>query len=297
MTTTISALTAASALAGTEVFPADQAGSTVKVTANQIKTFIGVSPLEVTDGTTTVSAVTEINFTGGGATVSSGGTGIADVAITPGGGGGGGGAAFLRGDVASAQLAHLYWRINILTSAFGGNTGFAELSMAATSGGSNELTGGTPTAIGSDSGYGPGNAVDSNTATAWNYAGSAGWWQYQFASAVKVLEVKITARTDAPTTSPSTFQLEFSDDGVTFGVLQSFTATLPWTTGQVQTFAVATAPIGGGSSTVAALPASPAQGDRSFVTDATATTFLSTVAGGGSDKVPVVYDGTNWVIG
>ena len=37
--------------------------------------------------------------------------------------------------------------------------------------------------------------------------------------------------------------------------------------------------------------------DNAFVTDATATTFLSTVAGGGANKVPVVSDGTNWLIG
>lgn len=37
-------------------------------------------------------------------------------------------------------------------------------------------------------------------------------------------------------------------------------------------------------------------GARSFVTDATATTFLSIVAGTGSNKVPVVSDGTNWLI-
>lgn len=51
--------------------------------------------------------------------------------------------------------------------------------------------------------------------------------------------------------------------------------------------------------TVASLPAAAAylQGARSFVTDANATTFLSTVAGGGANKVPVVCDGTNWVIG
>jgi hypothetical protein len=52
-----------------------------------------------------------------------------------------------------------------------------------------------------------------------------------------------------------------------------------------------------GASTVAALPATPTQGARAFVTDATATLFLSIVAGGGTNKVPVVYDGTNWVIG
>lgn len=50
---------------------------------------------------------------------------------------------------------------------------------------------------------------------------------------------------------------------------------------------------------VAQLPsaASAGAGTRRFVTDATATTFMSVVVGGGSNKVPVVSDGTNWRIG
>ena len=54
-----------------------------------------------------------------------------------------------------------------------------------------------------------------------------------------------------------------------------------------------------GATTVASLPAAATAGAgaRSMVTDATATTFASTVAGGGSNKVPVVSDGTNWLIG
>lgn len=53
------------------------------------------------------------------------------------------------------------------------------------------------------------------------------------------------------------------------------------------------------SMTVASLAAAATAGAgaRAFVTDATATTFLSTVAGGGANKVPVVSDGTNWLIG
>lgn len=53
------------------------------------------------------------------------------------------------------------------------------------------------------------------------------------------------------------------------------------------------------ATTVASLPAASTAGAgaRSFVTDATATTFLSTVAGGGANPVPVVSDGTNWLIG
>lgn len=51
--------------------------------------------------------------------------------------------------------------------------------------------------------------------------------------------------------------------------------------------------------TVASLPsaATAGNGARGFVTDATATTFLSIVVGGGSNSVPVVSDGTNWLIG
>ena len=47
---------------------------------------------------------------------------------------------------------------------------------------------------------------------------------------------------------------------------------------------------------VGSLPAGVA-GQRHFVTDATATTFGSIVAGGGANKVPVYNDGTNWRIG
>ena len=46
-----------------------------------------------------------------------------------------------------------------------------------------------------------------------------------------------------------------------------------------------------------AAAATAGAGARAFVTDANATTFLSTVAAGGSNKVPVVSDGTNWLIG
>ena len=51
--------------------------------------------------------------------------------------------------------------------------------------------------------------------------------------------------------------------------------------------------------TVAFLPAIATVpiGTRLAVSDATATTFASTVAGGGANKVPVYSDGTNWKIG
>lgn len=49
---------------------------------------------------------------------------------------------------------------------------------------------------------------------------------------------------------------------------------------------------------VSQLPtASSCKGRRYMVSDATATTFWSTVAGSGSNTVPVTSDGTNWKIG
>jgi hypothetical protein len=51
--------------------------------------------------------------------------------------------------------------------------------------------------------------------------------------------------------------------------------------------------------TVATLPSASIAGvgSRAFVTDSSVSTFGSTVAGGGSTKVPVYSDGTNWKVG
>lgn len=50
--------------------------------------------------------------------------------------------------------------------------------------------------------------------------------------------------------------------------------------------------------TVATLPtAVGVTGARYMVSDANATTFMSTVAAGGANVVPVVSNGTNWKIG
>lgn len=67
----------------------------------------------------------------------------------------------------------------------------------------------------------------------------------------------------------------------------SFTATFQNKTGIIAYMSV--------GYTVSGLP-SGTVGDRDYVTDATSTTFMSTVVGGGSNTVPVFYNGSNWVI-
>lgn len=58
-----------------------------------------------------------------------------------------------------------------------------------------------------------------------------------------------------------------------------------------------TTPIVSQGYTVATLPNGINAGGRAHVTNANATTFLSIVASGGSNIVPVFYNGTNWLIG
>lgn len=53
------------------------------------------------------------------------------------------------------------------------------------------------------------------------------------------------------------------------------------------------------STTYSGLPVASVAGAgaRSFITDANTTTFLAIAGGGGSNAVPVVSNGTNWIVG
>lgn len=53
----------------------------------------------------------------------------------------------------------------------------------------------------------------------------------------------------------------------------------------------------GAGNTFADLPGSPAVGARGFITDCASAVFLDVAAGGGANAVPVVFDGTNWLVG
>ncbi len=86
-------------------------------------------------------------------------------------------------------------------------------------------------------------------------------------------------------------QLIFNDAGTTTG---SPNLTFDTTTNTITTTVIKTTPV-----TVANLPAASVvgAGARAYVTNANTTTFLATVGAGGSNSVPVVSNGTNWVVG
>ena len=49
--------------------------------------------------------------------------------------------------------------------------------------------------------------------------------------------------------------------------------------------------------TYATLPASPTAGQRAYITDGNSTTYYATVSsGGGSSKISVLYNGSNWIV-
>lgn len=82
--------------------------------------------------------------------------------------------------------------------------------------------------------------------------------------------------------------IALSDGAGTVYLDYAYTNAATWTTPK----AIMVTPVA-----VASLPTAGIAGRRHFVTDATATTFASVVAGTGANKVPVYDDGTNWRIG
>lgn len=86
-------------------------------------------------------------------------------------------------------------------------------------------------------------------------------------------------------------QIIFNNVGNTTG---SPNLTFNTTTNTITTTVVKTTPV-----TVANLPlaATVGAGARAYVTNANTVTFLAVVGAGGSNSVPVVSNGTNWVVG
>lgn len=140
------------------------------------------------------------------------------------------------------MAAHSYWRLNI--SANNGDTAyiqFAELQFRATVGGADQCSGGT--AIGS-SAYSTtpfSQAFDDNTTTTWATDTNvlSGWIGYAFAAPVEVLEYVVIAQSATLARSPKEWTLDYSDDGVTWTVLNALDGQTGWTASQIRTFAVA----------------------------------------------------------
>ena len=136
------------------------------------------------------------------------------------------------------MTSHAYWRVYINQTAVTSSCAISEISMAAATGGSNQISGGTASASVSASGYPPSNACDGNAATYWLVnTGLPAWWQYQFASAVAVSEIKIISPSDSNySAAPVNWYLQYSDDGSTWYNAAPVFVSSSWASGQTQTF-------------------------------------------------------------
>lgn len=121
---------------------------------------------------------------------------------------------------------HAYWRLNISQNAGNASfTGIYELEMRSSVGGSNLAAGGTAISGGSDS-DGVGNeaskAFDGSNASAWARTSTTSTWLgYHFATPVNVVEIAIYMGASFDW-APRDFTLEYSDDGSTWTVSQTF---------------------------------------------------------------------------
>ena len=135
--------------------------------------------------------------------------------------------------------AYRYWRIQVSSSAMGGNIAMAEVQLW--SGGVRQtLVGANASASDTFGGYAASYAADGVGGTCWASATGAAWWMYDFGSAafVRIDTVAITARSDMDwTQGPQNFTVECSNDNSTWLTAGTF-GPVAWTQGQQQTFGV-----------------------------------------------------------
>jgi len=135
----------------------------------------------------------------------------------------------------TAKVPHKYWRINITAS--NNHASVTEIEMSADVGGPDLCVGGTIVSSGTYA------ASDCNMAYAFDGVTSeidcwasnvstAGWIGYAFASPVAISEVRIWARVYYSQT-PRDFSIEYSDDGVSYTAVKSYTGITSWPNGFV----------------------------------------------------------------
>ena len=135
-----------------------------------------------------------------------------------------------------AATPHKYWRINITAS--NTHASVTEIEMAAEVGGADLCSGGSIIASGTYP------ASDCNTAYAFDDVTSgpncwasnvstSGWIGYSFANPVSIAAVRIWARVYYSQT-PRDFSIQYSDDGVTYTTVKSYTGITSWPNGFVE---------------------------------------------------------------
>jgi hypothetical protein len=145
---------------------------------------------------------------------------------------------------------HRYWRLSGMNTQYftidlgnvSGGVAIAELQVRSSPGGANLSF--LAAGITASSGAGPSNAIDGNTATYWaaDPSDSTASLALDFGSgnAYALTDITIVARFDAQLQGPTSFNVDWSDDGSTWTTLVQFTPA-SWVSSVTQTFDIPTA--------------------------------------------------------
>lgn len=133
----------------------------------------------------------------------------------------------------TAGVPHRYWRVYVTANNSNGTTGYAgflELEMREALGGADQCTGGTASASGVDAGNVAANAFDNDTATRWYSSGTLpSWIRYDFGAGNEKNIIEFAAKSPGVQQyTPRDFQLQFSDDGSTWGTLITVKGETNW---------------------------------------------------------------------
>lgn len=138
-------------------------------------------------------------------------------------------------DTEALPGSHRYWKFEWTDNNGASDTSVAEIELRATYGGADQtapggaITGST-TAAGSYA-----NAIDNSVATAWDGSGSVGYLIYDFTTPTTVKEFAYTCAATVAEAAKD-FGIYFSDDGVVWTLLQSFTGETGWASQETRVY-------------------------------------------------------------
>lgn len=143
-------------------------------------------------------------------------------------------------------MASTKWRIlvdNVQGGVGHSNVAIAEMEYRVTAGGADQATGGTATASGDiGAGFTADKAFDDTNSTMWNSATPIGaWLQYEFASALDIVEYTVRARHDGfLNDSPVSWRLQYWNGStwVTADTVEAIAGQAAWTASEQRTYAI-----------------------------------------------------------
>jgi hypothetical protein len=197
------------------------------------------------------------------------------------------------------MAAHRYWRIYITYVTGSPHHSITDIQFRTSIGGANVATGGAPVYSNQTSGFEASKAFDGSTSTSW-YANQSSfplpqWIGYDFGAGNAKDIVEFTIQCWNPSETPSCFELQYSDDAVSWTRSILVESELGWSTNQIRAYSANTGPATGGNKTFWRIRASALDGQGQFgfaEMQMMTTAGGSTVTTGGTAYASCALEGT-----